>query len=274
MSTIDCIKQLNKLANWYKPQRYEWVRNASLERIRDELTARRCAYHELNNDKEHYYDCVKELFVSGDITEVNPQISANDQKGTSDYDNSHIKELFKTNVYPISKSDILIQAHLNKQYGGDIDPFSLTNRHDFNIGVNEEFWLNLPISNMNDTDILSEVSRLLKVLRKPLPTLPKFKIKSQLSRLQRGGIFEYLDLSIWEQYNGYSITGAIKAIAINQHVLFTDIYSTVEEKKMLKGYDDIDISNLIRVWAEDSISMEVSDKIDLLISRQNNQIQL
>lgn len=274
MSKIDCIKQLNKLAKWYKPERYEWVRNASLERIRDELTTRRCAYHELNNDKEHYYDCVKELFASGDTAEINPKIRSNDQSDTLDYDDSLIKELFKTDVYPISKSDVLVQAHLNKQYGGDIDPFSLTNRHDFKIGENEELWLNLPITHMNDTDILNEVARLLKVLRNPLPTLPKFKIKSQLSRLQRGGIFEYLDLSIWEEYNGYSITGAIKAIAINQHILFTNLYSTERDKKIIEGYDDIDISNLIRVWAEDAISMEVSDKLDLLISKQNNQIKL
>jgi len=263
MSEIGCIKQLLRLAKWYKPQRYEWLKNASLNKISDELAIRRGAYLELNEQFEgsENINALFSLDYSEKVDEHCRDLPASDNSI-----DSRIKNLQKSDIYPVSRSEVLIQSHLFKMLGGDPNPLSIINKHDFLVGSNSDVWINLPISYMSNADIIKEVEKLLEELRHTTPEPKRLNMKAQLKRLYKGGVFEYLDLDIWSNHFGYSIDGHTMAQAINGHVFDTDLYPM---GKVIEPYDNKTLTDTIGKYAKLAASLEFSDKLHALIIQSN-----
>ncbi|RHW75775.1 DUF6387 family protein [Colwellia sp. RSH04] len=259
---IDCVRRLKRLAKWYRPNRYAWVKDASLSKISDELSSRRVAYHELkNNSFEDGY--------IGDLFSITLEELPAKEPSNIECERIH-EELYKSDVYPVSMGHILLcEKKYKTRSDYDADPFSQKNTMQFLADSDEDIWVNLPLY-MRDSDILDEVQKLLNQLRAKLnkPQPDNYKMKSRIERLKRGGIFEYLDLDIWAKANGYLLNLSTIAQAINSHTVDTDLYSSGSEKKV---YDKRTVSDDIKRQAEIAITLKFSDKLDLILANQNNE---
>jgi hypothetical protein len=252
MKIIKSSRELKKSLKWLTPNRYEWLKFATKQRILDELDARRLAYFEIENQEYDSID-MKFLFSENNLS------SDNDQNDNSTY-----------GVKPISASEVIYEG--TKLANHDPDIWSKNNKEYLKVGKDEDIWINLPLSYMRDSDIKKEIDRVLKQLREHIPEPREFNIEPRITRLREGGIFEYLDINIWLKINSELFVESNEIISgvIYDHVNTEGLYLLPKKRKKPKeeiyeannrSYTAKDLFEL-KQSANEYLSIEFIDKLN------------
>lgn len=243
MQEISSASEVKKRAKWYRPERYEWVKDASEWQILEELGVRWLAYNEM--EKGNYKSVEIEQIFSGEIDlpvrNDNISISIKNKLEQATSKEEKIKLLLNLNygVSPVTACDAMAITHPSRKK--DQDVWSKDNIHDIEFPSNGDVWVNLPIEYMRDSDILAEVKKLLGAIRvvQEVPEPKDFYIAPRITRLKEGGIFEYLDLKLWLQINDIKISNKIFSILIEGMMNISDLYLPPKRKNAQK-YDVAD----------------------------------
>jgi len=190
------IKFKSELPTWFlKKNRYSWLnKDTPIQHVADQLAIRVAAEHDIKAgklDSEHLRD------IYENKNAFSPCIAYGD---SSPYHGEVI--------WPLSAGDVLLNAR-------DIcetnpDPFTVENLEIYRWS-DSAINIYMAIEHATDAEILAELKRLLPGIRTKLGIVEpqKRNMGPRISKLKTGGIFECLDLSLWEMATGDTILGKV-----------------------------------------------------------------
>ncbi len=192
MKSIDSVSKIKKLADWFKTERYLYLKKAPMECIEHELSVRAELWNSVINEKGIKGDYPNELFDNFSTYEAYPMA---DEDGID------------CNIKPLDSEDVLEMADRIKLEGIGNAEIHKTLRYTTAID-GEGICLGISLSYATNNEILASLKKALPIIRSQMGIIePKrYRTEEKYLNLFLCGVFEYVDLSIWAYFSGYKIT--------------------------------------------------------------------
>jgi len=210
MSKIDDVRQLPKWAR--EPDRYYHYKDAPLFLIYEELKGRSCLLHYIAKDKMSDVEDLANFFVS----EMAFTPVAKDDFGSQNQELVDAPSLEPLHVW--AAAALGYNAHKASE-GLQNQPI-----HKTTVGIPGELYLSIDLT-ASDREIMAELKSKLSVFREEAgyPNLKSgFNYKATLNKLASYGVYEELDLQIWEQLTGNTVSDAVRARVIRSGSFITN----------------------------------------------------
>jgi len=192
MKSLDSVSRINKLASWFKPERYIYLKKASIECIDHELVVRMGFWDTVINNKGIEDGYPHDLFESVSTYEAY-SIEENDG--------------IDCNIKPLDSGAVMEMANRIKQEGIENSEIHKTLRYTTAID-GDGVCLGISLSYATNKEILSSLKKALPIIRSQMgiEEPKRYRTEEKYSSLFSCGVFEYVDLSIWAYFSGYKIT--------------------------------------------------------------------